>query len=245
MKFMRKTSSIMYLFLLLIVTACGTHQEKNTDSFSKASISKNMSSEQPINSEEKKEDATDAGQSMKVVVSKEKAIIRSEEGNSLVHADWTSGQPDVELPLQMGATKAELVLGMDHPNGVKTLVVFPSESTGWPLDLSSTGESEAFDEFGELKAGYRLQASVYDFDHDGTNELVIAAGDLATNAEIWVFSFTNVENIKKIDPFHQELAVTGQSYITLDGHELDVPYGSQGLFETYKYIDKEFLTPVK
>lgn len=91
-------------------------------------------------------------------------------------------------------------------------MLFPSDSFAWPLDLSSSVESEAFDEFGELQEGYRLQASVYDFDKDGTNELVVAVGDLLIDSEVWVFSFTKVDDVTKINPLKQELAISGQSF---------------------------------
>ncbi|MEK3900054.1 hypothetical protein [Paenibacillus sp. FSL R7-0179] len=171
------------------------------------------------------------------------SLIRSTTGNSLVDIEWIPGNPDVTIPIRFGTTDAELILGQDHPNGVKALVVYTADSFGWPLDLSSTNQSGAFDDFGDLQEGYRLQASVYDFDNDGTNELVVATGDLLIDAEVWVFSFTKVDDTTKINPLKQELASTGQSYFTLDGHDLYAPYGSQGLFEVYKYVDKAFVTP--
>jgi hypothetical protein len=254
---------IIFSLLMSISTACGSNKQTVSSSSEPVSpptntapevtlepsatpVESNTSNTAPPQDEtlnEEEEYVSDPDEPTAGDAPELEAIIRSGEGKSLVGIEWLPGNPDVTLPIQFGTTKAEVVLGQDHPNGVKALVVFTSESFGWPLDLSSPEQSGAFDDYGELQEGYRLQASVYDFDKDGTNELVVAAGDLLIDAEVWVFSFTKVDDVTKINPLKQELATTGQSYFTLDGHELTAPYGSQGLFEVYKYVDKEFVTP--
>ncbi|WP_312151038.1 hypothetical protein [Paenibacillus odorifer] len=259
---MKKTASFIIISLLLLMaTACGnsegntpvpsetaslptTAPEPSSPASPTPTISSDSATEPPqdeaLNEAEMAEDLDEPTEGDAPEV---EALLRSEKGKSLVNVEWLPGNPDVTLPIQFGATKAELIIGQDHPNGVKTLVLFPSDSFAWPLDLSSSVESEAFDEFGELQEGYRLQASVYDFDKDGTNELVVAVGDLLIDSEVWVFSFTKVDDVTKINPLKQELAISGQSFFSLEGHSLYAPYGSQGLFEVYKYVDKEFLTP--
>ncbi|MEK8204167.1 hypothetical protein [Paenibacillus sp. FSL L8-0696] len=259
---MKKTASIIIFSLLLsLVTACGGNEEtapvppetasppatspEPTLLPSPTPVVSSASTTQPPQDEaiNEEEFAADTDEPTEGDAPEVEAIIRSGEGKSMVGVEWLPGDPDVTLPIQFGATKAELVLGQDHPNGIKALVVYTSDSFGWPLDLSSPEQSEAFDDYGGLQEGYRLQASVYDFDKDGTNELVVAVGDLLIDAEVWVFSFTKVDNVTKINPLKQELAIGGQSFFRLDGHNLYAPYGSQGLFEVYKYVDKEFVTP--
>lgn len=172
------------------------------------------------------------------------SLIRSTEGKNLSQVEWKPGSADVSLPMKFGKTKAELVLGLDHPNGTKAVVYFPSSSIGWPLDMSGADNSGAFDDFGELQEGYKIQAALHDFDQDGIKELIVVAGDSLIDECIWVYSFTSVGDLKKINPIRQELSITGQAYIELDGKELIAPYGSQGLFESYKYVDKQFMQPV-
>ncbi|WP_339812786.1 hypothetical protein MKY63_10765 [Paenibacillus sp. FSL R7-0189] len=259
---MKKTASIVIFSILLsLIAACSNNEEAvpiPSETASPPVISPQPTllpsptpAETSVSATEPPQDETlneeeipaDSDEPTEGDAPETEAILRSTAGKSLGGIEWLPGNPDVSLPIKLGTTEAELVLGQDHPNGVKAMVVFTADSFGWPLDLSSTNQSDAFDDYGELQEGYRLQASVYDFDNDGTNELVVAAGDLLIDAEVWVFSFTKVDDITKINPLKQELAITGQSYFTLDGHALYAPYGSQGLFEVYKYVDKGFVTP--
>ncbi|MBP1895417.1 hypothetical protein [Paenibacillus lactis] len=170
------------------------------------------------------------------------SLIRSPEGKNLSQVEWKPGAPDVTLPMQFGTTEAELVLGLDHPNGTKAVMIFPSTSVGWQLDLS--GDTGVFDEYGELQEGYKIQAALHDFDQDGISELIVTAGDSIIDLSLWVYSFTTVGDLQKINPIKQELSITGQSYIVLDGDEIIAPYGSQGLIDYYKYVDKVFMQPV-
>lgn len=170
------------------------------------------------------------------------SLIPSPEGKNLSQVEWRPGAPDVTLPIRFGTTEAELVLGLDHPNGTKAVMIFPSTSVGWQLDLSD--DTGVFDEYGELQEGYKIQAALHDFDQDGINELIVTAGDSIIDLGIWVYSFTTVGDLQKINPIKQELSITGQRYIELDGDEIIAPYGSQGLFNFYKYVDKVFMQPV-
>ncbi|MGW8822910.1 hypothetical protein ACWGNU_12395 [Paenibacillus lautus] len=170
------------------------------------------------------------------------SLIHSPEGKNLSQVEWKPGAPDVTLPIRFGTTEAELVLGLDHPNGTKAVMIFPSTPVGWQLDLS--GDTGVFDEYGELQEGYKIQATLHDFDQDGINELIVTAGDSIIDLSIWVYSFTTVGDLQKINPIKQELSITGQTYIVLDGDEIIAPYGSQGLFNFYKYVDKVFMQPV-
>ncbi|WP_172254920.1 hypothetical protein [Saccharibacillus deserti] len=170
-------------------------------------------------------------------------LIRAADGSMLPNIEWRTGDPDVSMPVRFGSTEAELILGQDSPNGVKVLLLFPSGSIARPLDLSGAEDSGAFDDYGELNTGYAIQAALHDFDGDGVDELVLAAGDSLIDEAVWVFSYTDVANVEKVDPMTQDLATGAQSYIVLDGNQLVAPYGSQGLVEIYKYVDKEFLQP--
>lgn len=172
------------------------------------------------------------------------ALIRKNPSESLVHLEWKPYGPDVTLPLEFGKDKAELIFGLDHPNGTKIHVYFPEDSFAWQLDMSIYDGSSVFENSGELEENYVLQGAQYDFDNDGIAELIIAAGDGLINLNVWVFSYTHVENVKKINPFRMELATYGQSNIYLDKNEIIFPYGSQGLYDSYKYVDKEFLKPI-
>ncbi|KAA9005908.1 hypothetical protein F4V43_07505 [Paenibacillus spiritus] len=169
------------------------------------------------------------------------AILRSGNGTSLVKAEWLPGASEVAIPLHFGSVEAELLLGEEYPNGVKSLVVFPSSGRAWSLDPGDYEDSSAFDNYGDLQSGYRLQAGVYDFDGDGTNELLLAAGDLQTDSSLWVFSFDDAADPEQGNPLTQQLALNGQTYFALEGNMLQVPYGSQGLYEAFRYEGNKFV----
>lgn len=174
----------------------------------------------------------------------EDALILKNSSESLVHLEWKPYGPDVILPMNFGKDKVELIFGLDHPNGTKILAMFPEESVAWPLDISMADGASVFDDYGEITENYKIQATQYDFDDDRLGELIIAVGDGLTDLNVWVFSYTHVDNVKKINPFLQELATTGQSNVLLDKNEILFPYGSQGLFDSYKYVDQMFMKPV-
>jgi hypothetical protein len=156
--------------------------------------------------------------------------------------EWKPGQEDVTLPLDLGGEKAELRLGLGHPNGIKCQVVLKQPSVGWELDISQDDPSfdVPFDETGELREGFVMQAAAHDFDEDGTPEIVVAAGDGLVESYAWVFSYNKVDDPSQLNPFVQKLKVTGQTRILVEKNKLLVPYGSQGLFEEYAYVDKQF-----
>ncbi|WFA84199.1 hypothetical protein [Paenibacillus amylolyticus] len=245
-------SLISLLLLTIIIASCS---EKLPSSIASSETltqneEKKSAAEASYQSEQLKDNlySSENNQSDEVRIyedSNANSLIRSLNKQELVQIEWIPGNVDATLPIKFGKVKAELILGQDHPNGVRALVLFPSSSIAWPLDLSGSEDSGAFDDFGELQEGYKLQAAIYDFDQDDIPELIVAAGDSLLDESIWVFSFTNAADFTKINPLNQELSVTGQSFIELDNNEIIAPYGSQGLYDSYKYVDKQFLQPVR
>lgn len=254
---------IVFIFILTVISACGkTSDQINTPQALQSN------EEQPQGQENKEDDDLNTSPNKEEITKTSRnsqqdatpnnvetqpdqapldiptsdSLIRSPEGKNLSQVEWKPGAPDVTLPIRFGTTEAELVLGLDHPNGTKAVMIFPSTSVGWQLDLS--GDTGVFDEYGELQEGYKIQAALHDFDQDGINELIVTAGDSIIDLSIWVYSFTTVGDFQKINPIKQELSITGQRYIELDGDEIIAPYGSQGLFNFYKYVDKVFMQPV-
>lgn len=235
---------VLLITLSILISGCSTDQ--STEEIN-SSHTPELGS-QPSHMEESKPPPTESNVFERaeypiLVKNPEDALIRTIHKDSLVHLEWKPYGSDVNLPIKFGNDKVELIFGLDHPNGTKISILFPDQSFAWQLDMSMKDGSSTLDS-GDLREGYKLQAAVYDFDDDGISELIIAAGDKLTNLNIWVFSYTHVDNIKKINPFRQELATSGQSIVYLDKNEILLPYGSQGLFDSYKYVDKNFMKPV-
>ncbi|MCC0566764.1 hypothetical protein [Brevibacillus borstelensis] len=156
--------------------------------------------------------------------------------------EWQPGLADTVLPLNLGGDQAELRLGLGHPNGIKCQVVLKGPSVGWELDISQADTSfdVPYDETGELREGFVMQAAAHDFDQDGTPEIVVTAGDGLLESYAWVFSYNKGADPNKINPFVQDLKVTGQTRILVEQNKLLIPFGSQGLYEEYAYVDKQF-----
>ena len=71
-----------------------------------------------------------------------------------------------------------------------------------------------------------------DFDNDKKPEIIVAAGDALTNLEVSIFKYTGEK-----DKVYKEIGyIGGQSKIIITKNKtIEAPYGSQGLFEQYKY----------
>lgn len=178
------------------------------------------------------------------IISVDKPLIQTPTKQSLVQLEWTMEQPDQTIQLHFGDVSAELLVGQDHPNGTKIIVSIPENQIGWQIVSPSKSVSNSFSESGELRKGYKIQAAEHDFDNDGKNELVIVAGNQLFDATIWVFSFHKVDNYQKINPMVVELLTDGQQYIAIEGNKMIVPFGSQGLFNSYYYFNQMFMQTV-
>ncbi|MBS5431693.1 MAG: hypothetical protein KHX75_11550 [Lachnospiraceae bacterium] len=98
-------------------------------------------------------------------------------------------------------------------------------------------------EFNDIAEGSSIQISPYDFDNDNIAELIICIVDpIPTIGICAVFSYTHVDNYKKVNPFVQELCIPIQKGIILNGNTLSVPYGSKNIIDKeYMYIDGRFM----
>jgi len=163
-------------------------------------------------------------------------VILSPKGLSLVGGDWTFEDPDLSVPLRFGDLDAELIVGREHPNTTKFLVHVPDRSVKYRIDGYLL--DAAFNEYGDLNEGYRVNASIYDFDRDGNDEIVLAVSDSITTG-VAVYSYREVDDPKKQNPMKQVLSAEGQSKVILDGEMLITPIGSNDGW-TYTYRDGQF-----
>ncbi|BBI30923.1 MORN repeat-containing protein [Cohnella abietis] len=160
-------------------------------------------------------------------------------GGSLAMVDWQRfDDPDVVLPLTFGNTELELVIGMDHPNGMKKLIRNPQDGTIRTLDNDFSGSG--FDDYGTLMDDYRVQAGTYDFDGDGVDELWIASGNLISEATITVYAYKEAKNLKNDVPFEEKLVAKGQIAFIFENNQVQVPIGSAGVDHGYVYKNNKF-----
>lgn len=152
---------------------------------------------------------------------------------------WDTSDQDKELPLNLDGETAALVIGNDSPNGVNLRVFIDSMDSGWKLELPTDGNGP-FDEFGDLLSGFSIYLKDYDFDKDGTPEVVVAASNQLDQTFVWVFGYNFVALENDMTPLDLLLHAEGQSDINIIDNKITLPYGSQGLFEEYIYSNGAF-----
>jgi len=125
----------------------------------------------------------------------------------------------------------EVRIGRDHPSGNIMLASIDSNYF-YMLESPYIEDTyvEAFNEW-ELKEGYYLQATVYDLDNDNIGEIIISYGNKLTEMGIEIFKVTNNGS----NPFKFVGYIEGQEFAIINENgEIEVPFGSQGLYSVYK-----------
>lgn len=77
-----------------------------------------------------------------------------------------------------------------------------------------------------------IQVSAYDFDDDGMFEMILSVGNGYLENIHVIYSF----NPSTKDYYNKAGAFESQQDITLNEDEIEAPYGSQGLFESFRYF---------
>lgn len=152
------------------------------------------------------------------------------------HIEWdaTKENNDSQISIDINGDKKKekVIIGRDHPNSTKVLVILGN--TGYEILNQGKILEDAFDEFGDLNDGYFIQTSFFDFDKDGWKEIIIAVGNKLDELGVGIYKYDNGYELK----YKQVGYIEGQKniFINKDG-SIDVMYGSQGLFDEYKYIN--------
>ena len=97
-------------------------------------------------------------------------------------------------------------------------------------------EATPFDDQGGLKENYSLYHAGYDFDKNGTSEVVIMAMSQTSESFVWVYSPISKNGTVGLQA---DLAVKGLSGAKLVDNTLEL-LGDQGQTEKYAYIDQKF-----
>lgn len=92
----------------------------------------------------------------------------------------------IEFDLNKDGKQEHILLGRDHPNGVRVLATY--NSLGQNL-INEIDEDVFFDSYGELKAPHAIQVSVADLDGDGKYELVVSLGKKGLRIDSFFFGF--------------------------------------------------------
>lgn len=142
-----------------------------------------------------------------------------------------------ELDYDDSGNKLTIKAGYDSPNGTKIIAYVTNSKYGQNLIYSRFEKLKAYDGIGDLKEGYSIQVSTFDFDNDGKNEVVAAIGNGTTELGIGIFRYTGGDSDK---PFKEIGFINGQTnaIITRDG-VIKTTVNSQELM--YKWNGTEFV----
>jgi hypothetical protein len=104
-------------------------------------------------------------------------------------------------------------------------------------------EDGIVDDYGDLADidNFSITVGTYDFNNDKNEEVIIAIGDNLVNGQVWVYSYHQVDDLSKVNPFHLEMTSYYQSKIWIEKNKIMIPYGSQGLFDEYVWYEDSFL----
>lgn len=116
--------------------------------------------------------------------------------------------------------------GIDTQGAFKLILVYNNAP---PINLFYEVDNEYFDDEGILKADYKIQISLGKMGNIDEILLFFCAGNSTTEMDTKIYSMSDVE-IKRI------AQIKGQESMYLD-YSLIVNYGSQGLFDSYVYLD--------
>ena len=155
---------------------------------------------------------------------------------------------DVALPLHYRARvrPAELIVGRDHPNGTRLLVIFPhgKAALGVELPVNFGKKFRGFDAYGDLKPGYTIEVIQYDFSHNGAPEIVVAVGDGRTELALNVIQYHAPKSTRDAaSPKNWTVigSFSGQAGAEIQGGIIRVAAGSQGQRKTYQWIKGRFI----
>lgn len=174
-------------------------------------------------------------------INKEGALIK---GNDLllegIRVSYSYQMKMTEFETLFGDDKINIAFGDDPRNGYK-LAVFNDEY-GYDLFIDTIDcDSILIGDYDIIPEGTIIQISPYDFDSDGINELIVCMTD-GIEGICAVFSYTHVDDIKKVNPFRQELCVWMQNEIFLDGNSLQIIMNESRIVDReYKYVDEQFM----
>lgn len=149
----------------------------------------------------------------------------------------------LQVDLDLDGKKETIIIGKDHPNGVKVRGIKGEYSINLlSLLFDNTNDERIsdildgmFDEYADLNKGCYIQASYVDLDNDGKYEVLISVGDRIM--QIMVTAIYRVRDAEEAS-FQLKGIIEGQSNMYLRGNHIIAPYGSFGLFEEYIYDGK-------
>ncbi len=230
LKFKGRIFMIILILTLLLITSCKRLEIRLVD-ISEDSITRKEKLE--LNKNKQIDETESKNQKTKNEYEGVLLMIYSDEWIFLDDESIMCGEDrKMECDLDGDGVFEYFSIGRESPNGTKILAV--GQNVGYNL-VHDVSISDAFEEFGHPINGYGFQVTCFDLDNDGIKEVILSTGNQSYEMESIIYRYT-----KSIDkPFELVGHIEGQTkmYIEDDG-TITAPFGSQGLFTDYKYLNK-------
>ena len=105
-----------------------------------------------------------------------------------------------------------ILLGRDHPNGVRVLAERNDITQNLINDIT---EGYFFDSYGELKSDYSIQVTIVDLDNDGRCEVMVTIGKLGERVDGFIFIIKDTDK----GSFNYVGSIKGKSCIELTSNQ--------------------------
>lgn len=211
------------------------------EKFEAKEVSKAQQSTKPIETQEPQSpNPTVSAQSTNIPPASSSML--SDLGPSTI--TWRLGSSNQELPVTLDGEPASIILGQDTPNGVKLQVYIHLLNSAWNLSLKTDLQTESpFEDWGDLREGYGISVTTHAFDKMNTEapEVIVMASNQSTETYVWVFAYNFIALENGESPLDLIFYTTGQGEVHIEDDKLILPYGSQGLFDEYRYIEGAFI----
>lgn len=162
--------------------------------------------------------------------------------NSVIWGKKSFDNVTLKLNYTSEIRPTELTIGLNHPNGIRILALFPGCGVNLPLKYEK--DFGGINEYGDLNKGYYIQIAEHDFDNDGAPEIIIAVGDGLTDLAVNIVKYHAPQSSKDAGSDKNWSLVgsfTGQEKAIIEEDSISLPYGSQGLFTKYKLAKNKFI----
>jgi hypothetical protein len=146
---------------------------------------------------------------------------------------WDADSPYTFL---VNGEQQKINFGQANPTGGKGLVLTNGQNIETPFELVIDSETSPFDEKGVLKEEFSLYHTEYDFDKNGTPEVVFMALSQTYESFVWVYSPVSEDGSVGL---RSDLAIKGMSDAKLVDNTLTL-LGGEGQSETYAFVNQQF-----
>jgi hypothetical protein len=109
--------------------------------------------------------------------------------HSKLWGNTTSKDIMLKLHYRSRVRPSSLLVGCDHPNGIRFLVMFAGDGVRVLFPRYFDNAFEGFDKFGDLNKDYYVQVAEHNFDRDDTPKIIVAVGNELTHLMVNIVTY--------------------------------------------------------